>query len=672
MRSLSEVQNQMLRDKTSMYSVFTTGRDTEAVLELDPNDLFFDPGAVNPDWILSSFDLWPHLDTFDLPADCEIFDPPGSIISLPVGTQMASPNAQEPPAKYNARHGPQLDNWLLSVDNDTLVLPQLGGDNDKSLHLGSHFQVPKVQEARRVDMKNCAQMMLERPLWKAVSLANLPSKAKMDHCIDLFFINFRPPVSFIHHPTFDPTTVPEILLFAVIAIGARFSSMTGAALFSNSMVEISRRMLIVMNEQDQSATHSEQHLTAQLLFAIHGRASGHRRLFGYSRDLRSSLVRHARQAGLFHEPKLCQRLSSDEAVSTESKWQAWIAAERQRRLGWAIYDLDANVGILHNERPTFSIGDMALSLPEEDVRWEASTAFSWIALHPWQSSQEGRTDFRQAARECFDPNLSVNTQMIDDQHLYIVTITLGRFLWSIKELQASPIMDVGPENWPLVQHKRTLLLKLGQFLISPETIKSNETKLRHVVERLLIIHLCHLYGAGDLMDWLPALLRARGQHKEIRARMTKWGLEDGARLREVAYHSAQILALSRSFPFNCPNESFYVFYGGAALWCASTLLKESRRGIEADGYAVEVASVLRLDTLCARDDGDKNQLEHWLGQAIDVRVCLFGIPDLGSEDSPIQVLQETSRILENMRVWELPKGFNEFIRQLIHVESRRK
>lgn len=166
--------------------------DTEAVLELDPNDLYFDPGAVNPDWILSSFDLWPHLDTFDLPTDCEIFDPPGSIISLPVGTQMASPNAQEPPAKYNARHGPQLDNWLLSVDNDTLVLPQLGGDNDKSLHLGSHFQVPKVQEARRVDMQNCAQMMLERPLWKAVSLANLPSKAKMDHCIDLFFINFRP------------------------------------------------------------------------------------------------------------------------------------------------------------------------------------------------------------------------------------------------------------------------------------------------------------------------------------------------------------------------------------------------------------------------------------------------------------------------------------------------
>lgn len=82
---------------------------------------------------------------------------------------------------------------------------------------------------------------------------------------------------------------------------------------------------------------SEPYLTAQLLQAIHGCASGDRKLFNYSRDLRSALVRNAKQAGLFQEPTQPQCSLDDDAASTESRWMAWIAAERQRRLGWAIY-----------------------------------------------------------------------------------------------------------------------------------------------------------------------------------------------------------------------------------------------------------------------------------------------------------------------------------------------
>lgn len=318
---------------------------------------------------------------------------------------------------------------------------------------------------------------------------------------------------------------------------------------------------------------------------------------------------------------------------------------------------------------------MALSLPDEDACWEAPTAHSWMALRPWQPSHENRIEFRKAARECFYPSLTDRIQLSDDQHLHVITVTLCRFLWSMKELQGSPLMDAVPEDWPLVNHKRTLLKKLDQFLTCPEAAKANKDDaiLRRIVERLLIIHLCHLYGAGDLMDWLLPLLRAGGQHKEARARMSKWGVEDRGRLRQVAYHSAQILALSRSFPFNLPCESLYAFYAGGALWCATVLLGDLEPGTDTeacnDGDESHQVTVLQLDAFHLLDGEDYRKVHHWLCEGGRARIGLFGVPRLGSKESHVQVLKEALRILQNMRIWELSKGFSDFIRKLITAES---
>ncbi|KAL2678328.1 hypothetical protein Neosp_009073 [[Neocosmospora] mangrovei] len=654
----------------------------------DQNNFFVNIGALDPDWIFSSFDPCFQLDTLDLPIDYELLGMTNSAGAFTPGNQHTPGNAQEPVAKYNTNEGPQQDGWLLDAtemtDTQSLKIPHLGGTKDNASQLGLHFRVPRVDESYRTSIMKSAEIALERPLWKAVSLANFPSKAKLDTCIDLFFVNFRPPVSFIHQPTFNPINVPEVVLLAIVAIGARFSNMAGAASFANSITGINRRILLLMAEQDPRVTRSEHYLTAQLLQAIGGRASGHRRLFNHSRDLRSMLVQNARQAGLFQEPtSRCVSVDdNDNDGSPESRWLGWVAAERRRRLGWAIYDLDATASILHNERPTFSMGDMVLSLPDEAARWEAPTAYSWMALHPWHPPQEERLDFRRMARGCFELSVAQDMQLTDDQHLHIVTITLARFLWSIKELQASPLMDAVPEQWPLVAHKRTLLEKLDQFRACPDVGKAvkNDGNLRRIVQRSLTIHLCHLYGAGDLMDWLPALLRTVGQHKEAKARMSRWGSEDDARLRDVAYHSAQILALSRSFPFNTPSESFYVFYAGAALWCTAVLLESSDISRTEtlnndDNGDDEDDDYEDLPTLCLDETKPENKdmdekIQRWICQGGTLRLRVYGVPNLGSKESRIQVLQETLDILHKMRTWELSKAFSGVMQQLLLAESK--
>lgn len=221
-----------------------------------------------------------------------------------------------------------------------------------------------------------------------------------------------------------------------------------------------------------------------------------------------------------------------------------------------------------------------------------------------------------------------------------------------------------------MEHKRTLLAKLDQLLACPYGAKATkgDGNLQRIVNRASMVHLCHLDGAGDLMDWLPALLRTAGRHNAARARMSRWGQEDPARLRQVTYHSAQILSISRSFPFNTPSESFYVFYAGAALWCAAILLeKPDDAGVE---MRDDESPALFLNVPKMAKETDIQRIQQWLCEGVSVRLGVYGVPDLGSQESRVQVLQETLSILQNMRTWGLSKAFSEVIRQLILVEYK--
>lgn len=312
-----------------------------------------------------------------------------------------------------------------------------------------------------------------------------------------------------------------------------------------------------------------------------------------------------------------------------------------------------------------------LNLPEDGDRWDAPTAYAWMALRPWGSRCDELLNFRVAVRSTFDITLSESVHLNDEQHLYIVVITLARFLWSIKELQASPLMDVVPERWPLLEHKVALLDKLDSYVTSPHGNRAtaNDSSFRQSVQSALVVHLSHLYGSSDLMDWLPALLRSSGVNKVARERMKSWGEEDSVRVRQVIYHSAEIMRISRDFPFNGPYEAFYVFYAGAALWCAATVLREEN-GDTNSHNDISAEPPLFLDKhIDERDHAANSKVLQWVRDGGTVKVGLYGVPVLGSESSPMQVLEETIRILDKMRVWAISKAFAEVLRQLSRAES---
>lgn len=267
-------------------------------------------------------------------------------------------------------------------------------------------------------------------------------------------------------------------------------------------------------------------------------------------------------------------------------------------------------------------------------------------------------------RSLFEKKHEVDSN-VDNQHKHIITVTLIRFLWSLKEIQGAPIIDLVPNLWPIVEHKRMMLGKLDEYIQSPFAVQDTEIdrNVRSLVQRVQLIHLSHLYGAADLMDWLPALIRSGGEHRAATERMICWGAEDPLRLREVAYHAAQILSINRHFPYNLTCEPFNVFYAGAALWCIARLLHKS----SAD--ATETAETLYIDRPPREGEHEMDQTNSWIYGRKNFNPAIYGVPSLCSLSGRVHALEQTLQILDNMRTWGIARNFVNVIVKLLNVEK---
>lgn len=83
------------------------------------------------------------------------------------------------------------DVWPMewhAASGQPLTLPILATVGEElDANPGSFYNIKNITDTERARMVNSIRLPLERPPWQTVSLANFPSKEKLDHCIDLFF-----------------------------------------------------------------------------------------------------------------------------------------------------------------------------------------------------------------------------------------------------------------------------------------------------------------------------------------------------------------------------------------------------------------------------------------------------------------------------------------------------
>ncbi|KEF51214.1 uncharacterized protein A1O9_12717 [Exophiala aquamarina CBS 119918] len=583
----------------------------------------------------------------------------GDLLLNDLDTQIAIPDLPLPTPRD--RCSPD-DAWPMEWHASTeqrLVLPSLGQSSDGQLiEFGSFYSLSPITETTRATMSGSIRIPLQRIPWQAVSLANFPSKEKLDHCIDLYFRHFDYIFPILHRATFDPAEFPLLTLSAA-CIGACYTTFYGAQTFSNSLSELIRRLITFMAEYDQRFVRTEYYVISQLLQSVQGYCCGSRRLFELSESARSALVNNAKNMGLFRYrvPPI------DENLNLEGRWREWIRQERLRRLGWAVYELDSSVSYLHNNRPYLSNADIDMEMPSAPEHWEVQSAQAWGALHPWTGRTPRPLRFRPLIRSLFDDTERALAKL-DRSHDRIVLLTFVQMMWGVKEMKASPFGDMIPGTVQASEGQMKLQGLIDRFLylrtnpVAAATLTRRE--LACAFRQVQMIHMSHLYAAGDLMDWLYPLLRRGPEYESAKARMMKWASQDAVQVREVAFHSSQTLAVFREHQANFPHEPFTAFHAGAVLWCVADLLPKSS--------SMHTSPGIRLDRLVSHER-ETVAVKEWIQTGGPQVVSIYGVPNLTAKDGKTQVLEELAALLKRMKPWGIAHNFLKVVTRLMAFQA---
>ncbi|KAF4439163.1 hypothetical protein FACUT_4345 [Fusarium acutatum] len=495
----------------------------------------------------------------------------------------------------------------------------------------------------------------------------LPDAPKLNYCIDLYFTNFAQVLSVVHRPTFDPRE-SIVVTFSMVALGVLYSSFPRAKEFSLALADHTRRILLFMEEYDRRFVRTEHHLTAQLLLGFYGYCSGSQRLFELSETSRGSLVTNARRIGLFNaerSPSAAEReKTTDSAEILQAKWHGWTRKERLRRIAWAVFLYDASVCYLHNMRPYLSISEVCMNMPSPASEWEAETPHSWVASRLCTNGYPPRLTLRYLLRSLVEnKSASPLVDIKEDLHRSLLVCSLVRMVWTTKEICSNPVHDILPGPNIDVQ-KESLLATLNCFLEPAHDEISGFRSFKDttfLVRRLCAVHMGHLYGCGELMNWIYPLLRNKDMDGSLERRMRYWLADRPEMVRKAMYHASQILGLSDRFADHGPYQSFSVFHAGVVLFYLARLCLLSPK----DTALQQPSEHLQLDFLGPTCDVYAVRIEQWLKGSFLATVGLQGVPDLVSRQGLFQILEIVAKMLQQMQVvWGVAENFCKIILKL--------
>ncbi|KAF5610972.1 uncharacterized protein FTJAE_14235 [Fusarium tjaetaba] len=356
----------------------------------------------------------------------------------------------------------------------------------------------------------------------------------------------------------------------------------------------------------------------QLLQGLHGYYCGNKRLFELSESFRNNLVHHAKCMGLFRFKPEANTISRT-SQNVEERWKDWIRYEKLRRLGWAVYEYDASVSYLHNNRPFLSIGEIHLALPCGANYWNAESAHCWAAMLPSTVPEPMSPRLESLLRTFFDQTQKPNEKIQDERHRSLVATTLCRMIWTLKEMRSSPIVGLlphGPEN---TNTTADLVRAADKLARCPQNLATYLTtaELAPAMHTLQVTYVCHLYGAGGLMNWLYPLLRDDLQAGTVFNTLSLWAKQNAEMAREAACFSARILAIARIFPSASPNEPSMIFHAGTVLYFLAKVLPT---------HLVKDTAAVWLDQLSPGNEGPPASVKTWISNGKSSMVCIHGVP----------------------------------------------
>ncbi|KAM3508987.1 hypothetical protein MY10362_000872 [Beauveria mimosiformis] len=536
----------------------------------------------------------------------------------------------------------------------------------------------------------------------------------------------------IHRPTFDLGAYP-VLTLSMCAIGVLYSDFDNARAFSMALCELLRRLFVCMSEQNAMVTRSYEFLAARTLQSVLSNSSSGKRLFEFGDNNRSLVVASARAAGLFanHRPKAVSDKCNG-ASSVQEQWLSWIQAERLRRLAWSIYIFDASATYYRNCRPHLSLVEMKADLPASTSHWEAESSRAWASLQPWTSGAPPRNaSFRETlerlvarhpsslqgsdATQSLSPDSSAsvarpligrNAEEADDFHLILMTTTLLRTVWDYRDCVLSlqgpaPMPELFTHSVPAKDMDTALSLLTTLAATTPLEAAASATgaecsnagaesfnglsglheerQFHGLVHRTRISLVAQIVAADQISNHLDAEWRrgaASGDQnvREVAAeRLRAWGEAYPVEARRMARIGAQLLSISRLYPYNMPREPYDAFRAGLLLWTMAPLIRAATPVASSQASPARAAThrrVCQLDWLGDQNSPEGACLQEWIDHGGDFVLRMHEIPDICTRQGSRQILLSTSKVLQKLHVWGASEVYRDILLRALREDER--
>lgn len=413
-------------------------------------------------------------------------------------------------------------------------------------------------------------------------ISHFPSAELLDSLMQQYLhVHMNFPDSWIHIPTFSPSTTKPELLTMLIACGAVNQSVPAIRKLGFALDEAVRLALPKSYEADNRRTRDLDISQAYALQLDVGSWSGNKRKMELAESHPLQLITMMRRSGRFRKvrPTSAAPTFADSGDVLEEKWRAWVESESFKRLAFHVMIHDSQTSMSFLIPPLITYNEISLDLPSAPALWQAKTASAWREAYLAQDLGGRKV-----------PNL---TGCIQDAHqlldcgdrvdmVYTTTIVLHRLwslVWDCRQLSSAQKHQAVHSPKPTIGNslissywQQELAQVLHSFWMVASELETTSSAATLVQEHLLL----NIYVSFEELQLFAG--KEGGQDaRRVFPSLRQWA--ESRDSRQAVWHAGQILRAAAMMKSDTLRD-FYaiaVYHAGLTFWAYGILANESRR-----------------------------------------------------------------------------------------------
>ncbi|GAB7355625.1 hypothetical protein MBLNU459_g6348t1 [Dothideomycetes sp. NU459] len=416
----------------------------------------------------------------------------------------------------------------------------------------------------------------------AAIISHFPSAELLDNLMQHFLrAHMTHPSSWIHIPTFRPSTTRPELLTMIVACGAAIHSVPAVRKLGFALDEAVRLALPKTCEEDNRRTRDLDISQAYALQLSVSSWSGNKRKMELAESHPLQLVTMLRRSGRFRKarPSSAAPMMEDCGEVLEGKWRAWVQCESFKRLAFEIMIHDAQTSMSFLVPPLITYNEISLDLPSAPALWEAKNALAWREAYLAQDLTGRRAPNLAGCIQDAHQLLDCADRVDMCSTTSIVLHRLWSLIWDCRQLSSAQKYQTAQAAKPTIGNslissywQQELAQVLHSFWMVASELETTGSSATLIQEHLLL----NIYVSFEELQLFAG--KEGGQDaRRVFPSLRQWA--ESRDSRQAVWHAGQIMRAASSMSPDTLRDFYAIalYHAGLTFWAYGILANDSKK-----------------------------------------------------------------------------------------------